>query len=174
MEQTEENILEFGIKRENEERRDGGCAVVFEPDMQKYAVYRNLKNGVLGLFGGGFDEGEDEQSGVLRELAEESGLNDYLYIEKVDKVFVHYHNSNKNVNRVAVASCFLVVLRSPRTQNTKLEEHERFELVWADKDEIVDCWKSRNQNRDYDHWVYFMDKACKRLIELGYSKNTQI
>ena len=42
------DILEFGIKRENEERRDGGCAVVFDPVSQKYAVYRNLKN-ILGI-----------------------------------------------------------------------------------------------------------------------------
>lgn len=34
------DILEFGIKRENEERRDGGCAVVFDPVSQKYAVNR--------------------------------------------------------------------------------------------------------------------------------------
>ena len=33
-----EGILEFGIKRENEERRDGGCSVVFNPETQKYAV----------------------------------------------------------------------------------------------------------------------------------------
>lgn len=64
-------MLEFGIKRENEERRDGGCAVVFDPQTQKYAVYHNLKNGLLGLYGGGFDEGEDEREGVLRELSEE-------------------------------------------------------------------------------------------------------
>ncbi len=30
------DILEFGIKRENEEQRDGGCAVVFDPVSQKY------------------------------------------------------------------------------------------------------------------------------------------
>ena len=75
-----DKILEFGIKRDNEERRDGGCAVVFDPENQKYAVYKNERNGVLGFFGGGFDEGEDEKEGVLRELIEESGLTDFLYI----------------------------------------------------------------------------------------------
>ena len=29
-----EEILEFGIKREGEERRDGGCSVVFDPQTQ--------------------------------------------------------------------------------------------------------------------------------------------
>jgi 8-oxo-dGTP pyrophosphatase MutT (NUDIX family) len=164
----EENFLEFGIKRENEERRDGGCAIVFDPESQKYAVYRNLKNGVVGLFGGGFDQDEDEEEGVLRELIEESGLTDFLHVEKIDKVITHYHNSNKNVNRIAFATCLLVVLKSIKIEQTKLEEHEKFELFWAADNEMLSYWQSRNQNKDYDHWVYFLDKAVSRLKELGY------
>lgn len=163
-------MLEFGIKRENEERRDGGCAVVFDPQTQKYAVYHNLKNGLLGLYGGGFDEGEDEREGVLRELSEESGLTDYMHVEKIDKVSVHYHNSNKNVNRIALASCFLVVLKSADLQPTKLEAHEKFELVWTTKDEILTCWESRNENNDFDHWMYFLDLAVRKAVELGHDK----
>ena len=171
---NELEILEFGIKRENEERRDGGCSVVFDPKTQKYAVYRNLKNGAIGLYGGGFDEGEDEQSGVLRELVEESGLTDYLYIEKVDKVLTHYYNSNKNVPRVAYASCFLVVLDSINREPTKLEAHENFELIWATPREILSSWKSRNHNKDYDHWVYLFNKAIIRLRELGHDKTNAL
>lgn len=55
---NEKDILGFGTKRENEERRDGGCAVVFDPETQKYAVYKNLKNGLLGLYGGGIEQKE--------------------------------------------------------------------------------------------------------------------
>lgn len=168
------DILEFGIKRENEERRDGGCSIVFDPLTQKYAVYRNLKNGVLGLFGGGFEEDEDEKDGVLRELVEESGLIDYLHIEKIDRVLTHYYHINKNINRVASASCFLVVLKSRNTQPTKLEEHEDFELMWATEEEIFSSWKSKNENKDYDHWIYFLDKANTRLKELGYDKTNNL
>lgn len=172
--ENNENLLEFGIKRENEERRDGGCSVVFDPETQKYAVYRNLKNGILGLFGGGFDEGENEEEGTLRELTEESGLIDYLYVEKMDRVITHYHNSNKGVNRVAFASCFLVILKSINTQQTRLEEHEKFELEWHTNEEILESWISRNQNRDYDHWVHFLKKAVKRAKELGHDRTTVI
>lgn len=168
----EEELLEFGIKRENEERRDGGCAIVFDPKTQKYAVYKNLKNGVLGLFGGGFDEDEDEQTGVLRELSEESGLIDYLYIEKIDKVLTHYFNSNKEIARVANATCYMVILNSQKVQETKLEEHEKFELIWVTHEEIFTSWRSRNHNKDYDHWVYFLKKAVKRAIELGHDKTS--
>ena len=168
------NILEFGIKRENEERRDGGCSVVFDPETQKYAVYKNLKNEILGLYGGGFNEGESEEDGVLRELIEESGLNDFLHIEKVDKVLTHYFNMNKKINRIAFATCFLVILRSTNFQPTKLEEHEKFELVWATNKEILSSWKSINQDRDFDHWVYFLNKAIARAKELGYDITSNI
>jgi ADP-ribose pyrophosphatase YjhB (NUDIX family) len=168
--ENNENILEFGIKRENEERRDGGCSIVFDPETQKYAVYRNPKSKVLCFFGGGFDDGEDEKDGSLRELVEESGLVDYLHVEKVGKVITHYYNINKNVNRVAHASCFLVILNSKKREETKLEEHENdFEFIWATDEEILDSLNSKNQNRDYDHWVHFLEKAVIRVKELGHN-----
>lgn len=162
-------MLEFGIKRENEERRDGGCAVVFNPENGKYAAYRNLKSGRLGLYGGGFDDNEDEKEGVLRELAEESGLCDFSYIEKIDKVLTHYFNYNKNKNRVAAATCFLVILKSADLKPTKLEEHEEFELEWVTPEEILSDWRTHSEENNYDHWIYFFEKAVKRVKELGYS-----
>ena len=165
----EEEILEFGIKRENEERRDDGCCVVFDPETQKYAVYKHPKTDVYCLFGGGFNEGESEKDGCLRELREESGLFDFFHIEKVDKVICHYFNSNKDIYRMAYATCFLVVLNSNKKENLKLEDHENdFEHVWETDEEILFSWKSNNQNEDFGHWIYFLEKAVKRLIDLGY------
>ncbi|MEI6581001.1 MAG: NUDIX domain-containing protein [bacterium] len=172
--ENEEKILEFGIKRENEERRDGGCAVVFDPKTQKYAVYINLKNGLFGLFGGGFDKDEKEEDGVFREVIEESGLTNFLYTEKIGKILTHYYNSNKNVNRIAFAICFLIILENNNLQPTKLEEHEKFELLWTTKEKILSNWKSRNKNKDYDHWIYFLEKAVKRVKELGYDTTNTI
>lgn len=169
---NENKLLEFGIPRENEERRDGGCAIVFHPETQKYAVYKNLKNGNIGLFGGGFDEGESEQEGVIRELVEESGLIDFSHIERIDKVLTHYYNSNKEVARVAYATCFLVILNSTNSQPTKLEEHEKFELIWLTPAEILSSWKLKNHNKDYDHWIYLLNKAILKAKELGHDKTS--
>ena len=102
---NEEQISEFGTKRENEERRDGGCGVVIDPVSQKYAVNKH-QNGLLGLFSGGVDKNEDIRAGVLREVTEESGLDDFLYIEKIAEAVTHYYNILKNVNRVAHATFF--------------------------------------------------------------------
>lgn len=165
----EEEILEFGIKREDEERRDGGCCVVFNPKNKKFAVCNHPRTKALCLFGGGFDDGEDERTGCLRELKEESGLVDYFYIEKIDKVKTHYFNRNKEIYRVAYATCFLVLLNSLKTEEVKLEDHEKdFEFIWATSDEILSSWYLNNKNKDYDHWIYFLNKSIKRLKELKY------
>ena len=94
-------------------------------------------------------------------------------IEKIDKVLTHYHNINKNVNRIAYATCFLVILKSNNLKPTKLEAHEKFSLVWATAQEIFSNWEERNQNKDYDHWIYFFKKSINRAIELGYDTINQ-
>lgn len=170
----QEKIPEFGIKRENEERRDGGCGVVFDPETQKYAVGKQHDNGSLRLFSGGVDANEDIKEGILREVTEESGLHDFEYVEKIGEALAHYHNTLRNVDRVAHATCFLVILKSIDLNKVNLEEHEKFSLVWATAAEIISDMEARNENKDNDHWIYFMKKAVARAKELGYDKTSKI
>ncbi len=164
------DIPEFGIKRENEERRDGGLAVVFDPETQKYAVGLQQEGGAFRLFSGGVDEREDIEEGTKREVTEESGLFDFKHVENLGQVITHYYNSLRNVNRVAHATCLLVVLNSRELKPVNLEEHEKFSLVWATEDEIRANWESRNSKKDLDHWIYFLNKAVSRLKELQFVK----
>jgi 8-oxo-dGTP pyrophosphatase MutT (NUDIX family) len=145
----------------------GGCGVIFDPESQKYAVLKR-EDGHLGLFAGGVSKDEDIQQGILREVIEESGLHDFLYIEKIAEALSHFYNILKNVNRVAHATCFLVVLRSTDLIPTKLESHEKFTLAWATPSEIISDWESWNEDRGNDHWIYFFKKSVNRAIELGY------
>src|SRR3989344_2810690 len=144
-------IIEFGIKRENEERRDGGCGVVFNPYTQLYAVGKRDIDGLLLLFSGGIASGEDTESGVLREIREESGLYDFCHVEKIAEALTHYHNKTKNINRVALATCFLVILNSASLLPTQLEAHE-----------------------NYSHWIYFFKKSIARAAALGYDSTSKI
>jgi 8-oxo-dGTP pyrophosphatase MutT (NUDIX family) len=162
------NIPEFGIKRENEERRDGGCGILFDPQSKKYAVGKHHEDGSLRLFSGGVSEDEDIQEGILREVTEESGLYDFQYVEKIGEALTHYYNPLRKVNRVAHATCFLLILKSTKTKSVELEEHEKFSLVWATADDILADWRMRNQNKDNDHWIYFMEKSIKRIKELCF------
>jgi 8-oxo-dGTP pyrophosphatase MutT (NUDIX family) len=166
-------ILEFGTKRKNEERRDGGCGVVFDPKTQRYAVNRH-ENGLLGIFSGGVEPDEDMQAGILREVAEESGLSHFLYVEKIAEALTHYYNFLKKVNRVAKATCFLVILKDAQLMEVHHEEHEKFTLAWATAKEIFANLKSLNETKDYDHWLYFLRKSVARAIELGYDTTSKL
>ena len=166
-------IPEFGIKRENEVRCDGGCAVIFDPVAQKYAVNK-WSHGLLGLISGGVDDSEDIQEGVLREVEEESGLHDFLYVEKIAEAMTHYHNIVKKLNRVGKATDFLIILRSRDQKPLKLEAHEKFTLDWVSAQEILDNWAERNDDHGADHWIYFLKKSVARARELGYDTTSEI
>ena len=163
------SIPEFGEKKKDEERRDGGCGIVYDPATGEYAVGKQA-NGLFRLFSGGVEEGEEIEEGVLREVMEESGLYKFSYVEKIAEALCHFHNSLKNVNRLAHAVCFLVVLESRELVPVKHEDHEKFDLAWTSAEELMNNWRTRNGNKDYDHWIYFFGKAEKRLRELGYIK----
>jgi 8-oxo-dGTP pyrophosphatase MutT (NUDIX family) len=169
---SEENIPEFGIKRDNEERRDGGCAVVFDPISQKYAVNKLIDYNRFGFFSGGVEDGEDMQEGILREVTEESGLYDFFYVEKIAEALCHFYASLKKLNRVAYATCLFVILKSTDLKPTKLEEHERFELVWVTAEEMLLDLNKNNEDKNRDHWIYFFKKSVNRAIELGYDKTS--
>jgi 8-oxo-dGTP pyrophosphatase MutT (NUDIX family) len=165
------DLPEFGIKRENEERRDGGMGFVFDPASQKYAMGLQ-RNGSLRVFAGGIDDNEDLIQGILREVMEESGLYDFGHVENLGSVVAHYHNSLRNVNRVTKSTSLLVILNSAKLKPAQLEDHEIFELAWVTADEMMSNLKEYNQNQDNDHLLYLFPLAAKRAIELGYDKTT--
>lgn len=170
----EDRLPEFGKKRDNEERRDGGCAFVFDPKSQRYAVGKQHEDGALRLFSGGVDPEEDIVEGVLREVVEESGLYDFLLHEYIGAAITHYHNTLRNINRVAKATCLLVILNSTEVRDVALEEHEKFSLVWVTAQQMFDDFSARNEHGDNDHWIYFLQKAVVRAVELGYDTTSNL
>jgi 8-oxo-dGTP pyrophosphatase MutT (NUDIX family) len=164
-------IPEFGIPRDNEERRDGGLAIVFDPEKQRYAVGVQ-QSGLFRLFSGGVDEGEDIEQGTIREVIEESGLYKFHHVEKIGEALCHYWNTLKKVNRITHATCFLIILKNTKTIPVKLESHEQFHLEWVTMRQMLQNWEERNSNNDYDHWIYFLKKSVTRAIDLGYDTTT--
>ncbi|MFA5023253.1 MAG: NUDIX domain-containing protein [Candidatus Paceibacterota bacterium] len=167
-------IPEFGIRREDEERRDGGVGIVFDPATQKYAVGKQSQDGLFRVFSGGIEQEEDIKEGTLREVREESGLHDFLFVEQTAEAFAHFYNNLRKINRMGKGTCFLIILNSPDLIETKLEEHEKFSLVWVTAEEILANWRERNENKDYDHWIYFLQKSVARAKELGYDTTSKV
>ena len=65
MAQKIENIPEFGTCRENEERRDGGCAVIYDPTTGLFGIGKRELDGLYILFAGGVEADEDMTQGIL-------------------------------------------------------------------------------------------------------------
>jgi 8-oxo-dGTP pyrophosphatase MutT (NUDIX family) len=158
---------EFGTPRENGERRDGACAVVFDPETGLFAAGQ-LESGFLHLFGGGIEPGEDMEAGMIREVSEESGLCDFARIEALGEAMAHYRNHQKQVNRITKVTCFLLVLRTTATVPTQHEAHESFSLLWVTAEQLLADWAAHNADGDLGHWIHFLNKAVGHLKALGF------
>ncbi len=161
-----------GIKRDNETVVYGGCAVIFDPSTQKYAVSKH-PDGLVRLFAGGVNKSEDLEKGIIREVEEESGLVDFSYKEKIQTVFTHFYNKRKKLSRAGWATCYLIILNSDKTGTKKLEPHElELSLEWMDAESIFKNWENNNSEKDVEHWMMFLKQAVGRAIELGYDKTS--
>ena len=155
----------------DEERRDGVATVIFDPHTQKYAVLKWKINGLYGLLSGGRDSNESDRETLEREVAEESGFNDFTRIEELGHIFAHYYNGLKRIPRSALAAGYLIVLNSTRADETRREEHEKFDIAWVSAHEIVENWK-QHESIGLGHWKLFLERGIARAIELGYDKTT--
>jgi leucyl-tRNA synthetase/ADP-ribose pyrophosphatase YjhB (NUDIX family) len=158
---------ETGKARKDEERRDGGSAVIFDPKTQKYAV-ADYPDGVYRLYGGGSDEGEGLEQAITREVNEESGLFDFGHKEQIQTYFAHYYNDRKHLSRSALATSFLFILNTTEEKERHLEPHEvGMSLVWKTPEEILANWSEHNTEGSLDHWIDSLKRSVARTIELG-------
>ena len=163
---------ESGSKREREERRDGGCAVIFDHQKQKYA-FGKTPEGILDLFGGGVGN-EDLTRGIKREIEEESGLHDFVSEELLDEALVHYFNYKKKVPRLARATCLLLVLGSDKLGKIAQEDHEDYKILWLDPEEAISYWEERNKDSDYTHWIRFLKRGVNWLVMAGIDTTNKL
>ena len=159
---------EFGEKRENEERRDGGMGFAFDPVAQRYAIARN--DWKMGIFGGGVSEDENIREGIAREVSEESGLWDFKKSEIIWTAYARYRHTGKNLNRITKTTCILFILNSIKTKPVQHEEHEKnFRLEWVTAEQLLENWeKPEWKYIGIDHWFFHFKNAVGRAIELGY------
>ena len=113
-----------GEKQENPRERN--CA---------YGIIENEKGEVLLQFlrkynrwalpGGGIEEGEDDEQGLLREIREETGYSDCKVGEKIGSVEAHYFGSYSKKGKSVTASLFRVKLLSDEQEMVMWDEDEK-------------------------------------------------
>jgi len=171
---------ETGVSRENETKVKGVCAIAYNPKTKKFAVAEwadGWGQGLYGLFGGGREDGETPEQAIRREMAEESGLQDFKSVEYLYSSISHYYNGPKKSARRATVDCFLIVLNSEAQDDGKREVHETFTTGWRTAEEIIANWEDRNtkegQEKNYDHWLEFLKRGIEALREQGIIKGKQ-
>jgi leucyl-tRNA synthetase/ASC-1-like (ASCH) protein/ADP-ribose pyrophosphatase YjhB (NUDIX family) len=163
---TQVIVPDFGTPKENETYVNGSCAVVYSPEKNKFAILK-WNYGLFGLIAGGQKDGEVLEEVIRRELIEEGGFSNIQKLERLWQASAHYYNEAKNTYRHADTVAFLAIV-DESTQLQKLEEHEKFELMWVTPEEIMQNWNHLNESIGLNHWITFLDKALHKLKESGY------
>lgn len=169
-------ILEFGEPRENEVFRSGSMAVVYDPNTDLYAGWRDVSKNKIGLAGGG-DDGKSLRQTAIDETAEELGLVDISEVYELGaEMKIHYYHAGKKLNRVASCKPFLIILSSTQSNGQKLESHEQnLELVWDTGENIYNkLLADSDQIATREHYAEGMRRGIAKVTDLKIEKLEKI
>jgi leucyl-tRNA synthetase len=106
-----------------------------------------------GLPGGGIDDGETEEVGVVREVIEETGYTNFKEIRRIGTVEANYYNRIRKIYRQALATCYALRLANEDKQEqqlTDLEKRVRIENFWVTKEEALELISGPQSNSGED------------------------
>ena len=161
----------FGFKerkRANYRLRRAARAVIFDK-RGRVAMLHATKYGYYKVPGGGIEKGEDIETGLRREVAEEAGCR--IEIDGTLGMTVEYRSW---YNRKQISYCYVghVVGKLGRPTFTADEKKEGFKPVWMGLDralELVEmCAKKRDANNTLNYSIRFM--ANRELAILKQAK----
>ncbi len=133
------------------------------------AIVENDKNEVLlqsithedrveyGLPGGGIDEGETEEEGVIREVIEETGYTNFTNIRRIGTVESNFYNTVRKINRQALATCYALRLKNEtkkELQLTELEKKVKIENFWVSKQKALELISGSQSNSGEDQPLF--------------------
>jgi leucyl-tRNA synthetase len=104
---------------------------------------------------GGVEEGEDPIEAAKREIAEETGYTDVMFVRRYGgPVQAAYFAAHKDENRLAMAHGLVFELQSEARQNVSDEEAKKHEPVWLDRGELT---AEKMNTSELDYWLQALD-----------------
>ncbi len=127
-----------GTPHENEEKKNSIVAVIYNPQNDKYLTLNWHSLGGRLFIGGTIKDNETPLECALREITEETGLQNLELVATLPKINHHYYAYNKNKYFNIESTGFFFKLKDDSIMiEPKKEEDENFTLEWVSKEEII-------------------------------------
>ena len=126
-----------GTPHEGETKKNSIVAILYDEANDKYLTVNWHEMGGRLFIGGTIKEGETSLDCAIREIKEETGYKDIELVQELPKINHHYYAYNKDKYFNIESTGFLFKLVSNAQDEQNLDDDEKFDLEWVDKNTIM-------------------------------------
>lgn len=126
-----------GTPHEGETKKNSIVAILYDEANDKYLTVNWHEMGGRLFIGGTIKEGETALDCAIREIKEETGYKDIELVHELPKINHHYYAYNKDKYFNIESTGFLFKLVSNAQDEQNLDDDEKFDLEWVDKNTIM-------------------------------------
>ena len=126
-----------GTPHEVETKKNSIIAILYDEANDKYLTVNWHEMGGRLFIGGTIKEGETALDCAIREIKEETGYKDIELVHELPKINHHYYAYNKDKYFNIESTGFLFKLVSNAQDEQNLDDDEKFDLEWVDKNTIM-------------------------------------
>jgi 8-oxo-dGTP pyrophosphatase MutT (NUDIX family) len=162
-----EKAEEYGTAHPGATDVEGVVVVGYDPASNKWLALQWHEKKTIWLVGGGREPDEPYEQSAVRELKEETGYSEFQQqVQLGGPIRSHYYNDKKGLHRRSNALAFLFVLSSGKKGEQELEEHEKFDVVWLDYEELRESLKQTSGG--VEHWLAVLARARDYVKYCGW------
>ena len=163
----------FGKRLPEAIHRDGVCGII--ENEGKILVLMHKRTGIYRLPAGGFEEGENDEETILREIKEETGYKNVLFVDYLGTVEANYDATviEKTVMRHRFLKGYSLKLENEDKLPEGEYESDRFDMMWLNQDEALEKFANNSESLGEDEFVKrYFDLESKCFISEGTSINS--